>query len=75
MYSKPCYCSLSARFAIALFTGIASGILQVEEEIALLEKELTPVERFAVNFLEQTDDQFSEEAIKEAEVRINSCTP
>ena len=43
-------------------------ILQVEQEIALLEKELTPVERFAVLFLEQTDEQFSEEAIKEAEV-------
>lgn len=35
----------------------------------MLEKELTPVERYAVIFLEKTDEQFSEEAVREAEVR------
>lgn len=34
----------------------------------MLEKELTPVERYAVLFLEETDDQYSEEAVKQAEV-------
>lgn len=43
--------------------------LQVEMEIALLEKELSAVERYAVQFLEETDEQFSDEAVKQAEVR------
>jgi len=34
----------------------------------MIEKELTPVERFAVAFLERTEEQFSEKAILEAEV-------
>jgi len=34
----------------------------------MLEKELTPVERYALQFLEATDEQFSAEAIREAEV-------
>lgn len=42
--------------------------MQVEQEIALLEKELTAVERYAMAFLERTDEQFSQEAMEEAEV-------
>lgn len=42
---------------------------KVEMEIAMLEKELTPVERYALRFIETTDDQFSDEAVKQAEVR------
>lgn len=42
-------------------------------EIALIEKELTPVERYAMSFLELTDDQFSEEAVRQAEVGHPYC--
>lgn len=40
----------------------------------MIEKELTPVERYAVIFLEKTDDQFTEEAVNEAEVGSQVCT-
>jgi len=46
---------------------------KVEMEIAMIEKELTPVERYAVIFLEKTDDQFTEEAVNEAEMDIEQA--
>ena len=39
----------------------------------MLEKELTPIERYAVQFLEETEEHFSEEAIKQAEVCNQAC--
>jgi len=45
---------------------------KVEEEIATIERELKPVERLAVRFLEETDEQFSSDALKMAKVRMQT---
>jgi len=45
---------------------------QVEEEISSIERKLKPVERLAVRYLEETDEQFSSDALKMANVRIQT---
>eukprot|EP00112_Aurelia_sp_Birch-Aquarium-sp1_P012590 Seg2648.3 transcript_id=Seg2648.3/GoldUCD/mRNA.D3Y31 product="Helicase swr1" protein_id=Seg2648.3/GoldUCD/D3Y31 len=46
------------------------GLSKVEEELANLDKELTPIERFAVKFLESTCEYYNTEEIEDAEKQV-----